>query len=314
MKFYLKKFFTLIITLILVSVLTFLAFNLIPGDPAMLILGTEATPESLAALHAQLGLDQSLPMRYAAWLGGMLHGNLGTSIQYSKPVGGLIAERLPVTASLAALALLMIIVFSVLLGVFSAKKRGTFIGRLLDMLTMFNISLPNFFLGIILIWVFGITFHLFTPGKYVDYRQSVTGFLQYLIFPAIAIALPNIATAAKFLRTSIVAQMNADYVRTARSKGCSDSAVLYRHVLKNAIIPSITLFGMMAAEVFSGSIVIEQVFSIPGVGRLLISSVSSRDFPLIESLVVCIAFLVVLANFLADILLQVADPRIRVKP
>jgi peptide/nickel transport system permease protein len=314
MNYYLKKLITFFVTLFVVSVLTFLAFNLLPGDPAQLILGTEATPASLAELHTRLGLDQSLPVRYAKWLGGILWGNMGESLQYSRPVRELIGSRLPVTASLAGLSLLLIFAVSIPLGVFSAQKSGTFLGRVLDTATLAGISLPSFFVGVVFIWVFGILLRWFTPGGYVDYRTDFPGFLQYLIFPACAIALPNVATAAKFLRASIAAEMDSDYVRTARSKGCKSSVILYRHVLKNAAIPAITLFGMMVAEVFSGSIIIEQVFSLPGIGRLLVSSISSRDFPLIESLVVYIAALVVAANFLADMLLQAADPRIRVRP
>lgn len=301
------------LTLFLVSILAFFAFNVIPGDPAQLILGTEATPESIAALHEQLGLNDSLPVRYGRWAAGLLRGDLGTSIQYSRPVSELIAERMPVTAALAVLSLLLVFAFSIPVGVSAAKKRGSAIGRTLDALTMLNLSLPGFFLGILIVWVFGVLLRVFTPGGYVDYRANFAGFLGYLIFPALAVALPNAAVAAKFIKSSVSAELESDYVRTALGKGCGEERMLYRHVLKNAMIPAITLFGMMTAEVFSGSIVIEQVFGLPGVGRLLISSVSARDFPLIESLVVYLAALVVAANFLADLLLQAADPRICVR-
>lgn len=314
MKFYLKKLLTLFLTMLLVSIMAFAAFNLIPGDPAQLILGTHSTPQALAELRQKLGLDQSLPQRYAGWLWSLLHGDLGTSLQYSRPVSELIGSRLPVTAALAVLALLMIFVVSVPVGVLAAQKRGTWFGRLLDSVTMLNISMPGFFLGILFIWVFGLVFRFFSPGGYVSWRDSPSGFLQYMIFPALAVALPNIAVASKFLRSALVEESSSDYVRTAVSKGIAKHKILYRHMLKNALIPFLTLSGMMVAEIFSGSILIEQVFGIPGVGRLLISSILSRDFPLLESLVVYIAFLVVLANFAADLLLQAADPRIRVKP
>jgi peptide/nickel transport system permease protein len=306
-----QKLLGIFLTMFLVTVLTFLAFNLIPGDPAQLILGTEATPESLAELHARLGLDKSLPVRYFSWLGGLLRGDMGISLQYSKPVSALIFERLPVTAWLAGLALVFILLLSFPAGVLSAKSSQSFFGRFLDSLTVLNLALPNFFIGILCIWVLGLVLHLFTPGAYVDYRQNFQGFLRYLIFPALAIALPNAAVIAKFLRTSILAEKNSGYVATAKSKGLSDNAILLRHVLKNALIPAITLFGMTIAEVFSGSILIEQVYSLPGIGRLLISAVNSRDFPLMESLVVYIAFLVTVANFAADLLKRAADPRMK---
>ncbi|MFU0832124.1 MAG: Nickel transport system permease protein NikB [Oscillospiraceae bacterium] len=314
MKFYLQKLLTLLLTILLVSAMAFAAFNLIPGDPAQLILGTQATPESLAQLHKELGLDKSMPERYATWLWNLLHGDMGMSLQYSRPVAELINSRLPVTAALSLMALLMIFTISVPVGVLSAQTRGTVIGKLLDCITMLNISMPGFFLGILFIWLFGLIFHFFSPGGYISWEENPAEFLRYLFFPALAIALPNIAVASKFLRSSLVAEGHSDYVRTARSKGCSKLTVLYHHMLKNALIPFLTLAGMMVAEIFSGSILIEQIFGIPGVGRLLISSIMSRDFPLLESLVVYIAFLVVLANFAADLLLQAADPRIRVKP
>lgn len=313
MRYIVRRIFTLCLTLLLVSVLTFFAFHIVPGDPVSLILGTEATPQRAALLRAQLGLDKPLPVRYIEWLGGFFHGDFGDSIKYSAPVRGLMADRLPVTVWLALLAIVMIIVISIPVGIYCAKKRNTLMDKIMNIVTMLNISVPNFFLGVIFIWLFGIILKFFMPGSYVDYKVSLSGFIKYLIFPALAIALPNIATVVKFLRTSVISQLSSDYVRTAYSKGNKENAVLYRHVLKNALVPVITLLGMIVAEIFSGSIIIEQVFGLPGIGRLLISSISSRDFPMIETLVVYIAFIVVFVNFLVDILLQMIDPRIRVK-
>lgn len=312
MKYVLRKLLTFILTLFLVSLLTFFVFNIIPGDPAQMILGTSASPQQLAVLRGQLGLNEPMPIRYGRWLAGFFSGNLGTSIKYAVPVRGLIADRLPVTAVLAGITFLLIILLSIPIGIYCAKKKDTIVDKLLGTLTMMNISIPNFFLGIIFIWLFGIVLKCFTPGGYIDFMTNPTGFLIYMFFPALAIALPNIATVIKFLRTSVISQLKLDYVRTAYSKGNRDNAVLYRHVLKNALVPVITLFGMILSEVFSGSIIIEQVFGIPGVGRLLITSITSRDFPLVESLVVYIAAIVVIANFLVDILLQAIDPRIRI--
>lgn len=312
MKYALRKVLTFFLTLFLVSLLTFFAFNVIPGDPAQMILGTSASPQQLAVLRQQLGLNEPLPVRYGKWFAGFFSGNLGTSIKYSVSVQSLIASRLPVTAVLAGITLILILLSSITIGVYCAKKKDTIIDKLLGTLTMMNISIPNFFLGIIFIWLFGIILKFFIPGGYVDFATSPAGFFVYMFFPALAITLPNAATVIKFLRTSVIGQLKLDYVRTARSKGNGDNAVLYRHVLKNALVPVITLFGMILSEIFSGSIIIEQVFGIPGVGRLLITSISSRDFPLVESLVVYIATIVVVANFLVDILLQAIDPRIRI--
>lgn len=312
MKYIIRRVLTLILTLVLVSLLTFFAFNIIPGDPAEVILGTSASPQRLAVLRLQLGLNQPFPIRYISWLGGFFSGNLGKSIQYSVPISSMISTRLPVTATLAAIALILIIVISIPLGVYCAKKRDTVIDKVLNAVTMINISIPNFFLGVIFIWLFGYLLSFFRPGNYVDFKTSPGQFFQYMFFPALAIALPNIAVVVKFLRTSVIGQLQLDYVRTAYSKGNSDNSVLYRHVLKNALVPVITLFGMILAEIFSGSIIIEQVFGIPGIGRLLISSISFRDFPMVETMVVYIALIVVVANFFVDVLLQRIDPRIRV--
>lgn len=311
MKYILRRILTLLITLLLVSLLTFLAFNIVPGDPAALILGTEASPERLQALREQLGLTQSLPVRYFQWLGGLFTGDYGQSIKYSAPVKDLIAERLPVTLWLSVMTIILIIGASIPLGVYAAKKRNTLIDRIINTLTMVNISVPSFFLGVLFIWVFGIVLKLFKPGGYVGYNQNFGEFIHFMIFPAIAIAIPNIAIVVKFLRSSVIGELNADYVRTAYSKGNRENAVLYGHVLKNALVPVITLLGMIIAEIFSGSIIIEQVFNIPGLGRLLIASITSRDFPLIETLVIYIALIVLVVNSVVDILLQAIDPRIR---
>jgi peptide/nickel transport system permease protein len=178
---------------------------------------------------------------------------------------------------------------------------------------MVNLAIPNFFLGIVFIWVFGLQLKLFLPGGYIDYRENFSGFIGYLIFPAVVIALPNIAILVKFIRAAVLGQLQADYIKTAYSKGLDHNEVIYRHVLKNSFLPVITLLGMIFAEILAGSIIIEQVFGLPGLGRLLITSISFRDFPLIETMILYFAFTVVMVNFGVDILLQLLDPRIRVQ-
>lgn len=276
------------------------------------MLGTEASPEKIEALRQELGLNQSLPERYLNWTVNFVKGDMGKSIRFSEEVKSLIADRIPVTMWLSVLSLLLIFLVSIPLGIFSAKKEGGFIDTVINIFCQINIALPSFFLGIILILVFGLMLKIFTVGKYVNYNESFTGFLGYLILPAFAIALPKIAIVVKFLRAAVLQQMKNDYVRTAFSKGNKENAVLYRHVLKNALITIITLMGMIIADVLAGSIIIEQLFGLPGIGRLLVMSISARDFPLTQALVIYIAFIVVSVNFLVDILYQVIDPRIRV--
>jgi ABC-type dipeptide/oligopeptide/nickel transport system permease component len=276
------------------------------------MLGVEATDEQLAAMRLELGLDQSLPVQYVSWLGRFLTGNLGNSIRFrGAPIADLVLERLPVTFSLAALSLLFILLISAPVAFLSTMKEHSLFDRFVNTFTTITISLPGFFLGVLFIWVFGIIFRFFTPGSYIAYQEDLPGFLGYLLFPALAIAIPNAAMMIKFLRSSMLQQLHSDYVCTAYSKGASQGVVLYRHVLKNAVIPGITLLGMIIGDIFSGSIVIEQVFTIPGIGRLLIASITSRDYPLVQTLVVYIAFIVVLANTLVDIAIQLIDPRIR---
>jgi ABC-type dipeptide/oligopeptide/nickel transport system permease component len=306
-----KRLFITILTLFLVSVLSFMAFSLIPGDSALLVLGIEATDAQVQALRTQMGLDRSLPWRYAAWLGKFITGNLGNSSRFrGAPIFTMILERLPVTFTLAGFSLVFTFLIAVPAALLPAKKEGGIADRILSTLTALGISLPGFFLGVLFIWIFGLSFRLFVPGAYIDYRQDPLSFALYLVFPALAVALPNAAILVKFLRTQILQQLRLDYARSARSRGADERRVLYGHVLKNAIIPVVTLLGMIVGEIFSGSIVIEQVFAIPGIGRLLITSITSRDYSMVQTLVVYIAFIVVLANTLADIIIRIIDPRI----
>jgi ABC-type dipeptide/oligopeptide/nickel transport system permease component len=307
-----KRLAITILTLFLVSLVTFAAFRLIPGDAALLSLGTEATREQIDALRLKMGFDKSFAAQYFSWASGFLTGRLGNSSRFlGASISGLILERLPVTLSLAGVSFFLIILISVPVSLISAKNETSLSARIVTTLTALNISMPSFFLGIIFIWVFGVLIKLFVPGGYVSYRDNFAAFLGCLFFPALAIALPNAALVVKFLRSSIFKEFQSDYARTAKSKGASRSHVLRRHVLKNASLPVITLLGMIAGEILSGSVVIEQVFGIPGIGRLLIASITSRDYIMIETLVVYIAFAVILANTTADIVLQIVDPRIR---
>jgi ABC-type dipeptide/oligopeptide/nickel transport system permease component len=314
MKFVAKRLLATLLTLFLVSVITFAAFYIIPGDPAAVMLGIEATEAQLAALRAEMNLDKSLPVQYGLWLGRFFTGNLGNSVRFrGEPIAGMVLERLPVTFSLAVLSMVFILLIAAPAALLPAGKENSPLDQVINTITTIMISFPGFFLGVLLIWIFGIILKIFVPGVYVSYRQDLGGFLACLVFPALAIALPNAAIVVKFLRGSIFRQLRSDYARTAYSKGNSRGRVLYRHALKNAVIPAVTLTGMIAADVFSGSIIIEQVFTIPGIGRLLIASIASRDFSMAQVLVIYIAFIVVLANTLADIAIRIIDPRIRVK-
>jgi ABC-type dipeptide/oligopeptide/nickel transport system permease component len=307
-----KRLWISVVTLVLVSVITFGAFRLVPGDPALLSLGTGATQEQIAALRTEMGLNKSFPAQYVSWLFNFLTGQLGNSTRFrGAAISDLILQRVPVTVSLAFLSFIFIILIAVPVSLFSVKKENSLLGRMVTTFTALNISIPGFFLGVLFIWIFGIVLRLFVPGAFVSFGENPVAFFGCLVFPALAIALPNAALVIKFLRASIFKEFHNDYVRTARSKGAGHRYILRRHVLKNASIPTITLLGMICAEIFSGSIIIEQVFSIPGIGRLLLASITARDYQMIETLVIFIAFAVILANTLADIVIQIIDPKIR---
>lgn len=312
MYFIAKRLGAALVTLLFVSLLTFAAFALIPGDAAELMLGIEATDEQLAAVRAELGLDRSLGVRYVSWLGAFFSGNLGNSVRFrGASITGLIRERLPVSAALASFALALTLLIAVPAALFAAGREHSPADAAVNTLTALTISLPNFFLGVLFIWVFGVLLRFFAPGAYIPPGENLAGFWAGLFYPALAIALPNAAVLVKFLRASILRQLRFDYVRTAYSKGASPRIALYRHALRNAVIPALTLLGMIAGETFSGSIIIEQVFTIPGIGRLLLTSIHSRDYPLVQTLTLYMAALVIAANTLVDMAIQMIDPRIR---
>jgi len=296
----------------LVSFFCFLAFSVIRGDAASIIGGTSISPEQLSQLREEMGLNRNVFSRYFDWLFNFLSGNPGSSLRYKgEAISTMITGRLPVSFSLAILSLFFILLIAVPFSLFTVRREADMADRFVNFLTAAGISTPGFFLGLLFIFIFGYIFNLFIPGQYIDYREDFSGFLGCLFFPALAIAVPNAAVMTKFLRGSLFQELNSDYVRTAKSKGAGRFYILYRHVFKNAVIPTITIFGMVIAEVLSGSIVIEQVFSIPGIGRLLITAITSRDYPLIQALMVYIAFIVVAANTIADIIIMIIDPRIR---
>jgi peptide/nickel transport system permease protein len=313
MKYVAKKFLTLIITLFIVSLLAFLAFQVIPGDPTTKMLGTEATPEAVAALRAELGLDKPVPVRYWNWLTAFLAGDMGTSYSYHMPVGEMLSEKLTITAILTILSFAFTVILSIPLGILAGSVRSKSLDWLITAFDQVVMSIPSFFIGILACFLFGIVFRLFTPGNFVSYTQDWGACIAYLLFPALSIAIPRIAMTVKMLRGAILNELGQDYVRTAQSRGNSRRAILQRHVLQNALIPVITFLAVSAAEIMTGSIIIEQVFTIPGVGRLLLASISNRDFPVVQAIVVILAAWIVVVNFVADLLYQLVDPRIRLR-
>ncbi|HJA31684.1 MAG: ABC transporter permease [Clostridiales bacterium] len=310
MRYVAKKLAGLVATVLVVSFLVFAAFAVIPGDPATSMLGTQATPEKVEALREEMGLNDPLIERFGRWAIQFIQGDLGASYSYQMPVSSMIGEKIPVTLALTVMAFLMMVAISIPVGIFCARHAGGFLDRGITVVNQIIMAIPPFFSGILITLLFGLILHWFTPGGYVSYTQSVWRFLGYLIFPALAIALPKAAMAVKLLRSSVLSEMKLDYVRTAYSRGNRTKSVLYRHVLKNALIPVVTFLGMALADMVAGSIIIEQVFNIPGLGRILLTSISNRDYPVVQAIIVCIAFLVIFVNFAVDLIYKLVDPRI----
>lgn len=313
MKYAGKKVITMFLTLFAVTLFVFFAFHFISGDPATSMLGTQATPERVEALREEMGLNDPVLVQYGRWAFGFLRGDMGISYSYKMPVSEMVADKIPVTVTLTMLAFVMMVAISIPLGIYTARHAGGIIDRIIYMINQVIMAFPPFFAGILITLVFGRILKLFTPGGYVSYEEDFIGFVGYLFFPAFAIALPKAAMAVKLLRSSVISESKLDYVRTAYSRGNNTKAVLYKHVLKNAIIPVITFLGMALADMIAGSIIIEQVFSIPGLGRILLTSISNRDYPVVMAVIVCIALLVLAVNMVVDIIYGIVDPRITVE-
>lgn len=310
-QYILKRFALLLITMLLVSLLTFLAFELVSGDPARTILGVDATDTQLAALRHELGLDRSLPVRYLHWLGGFFTGDLGVSYSYRQPVWSLISGKLELTLWLSLMSFLLITVISIPLGIFSYRYTNGFAAWPRTILNQFCMALPPFFTGILFSWVFGIILRVFTPGDFPALRQDLWAALRHLFFGAVCLSIPRIAMTVRMMRSTVISEMNKAYVRTAISRGNDRRSVLTRHVLKNSLVSVVTFLGQTLAELVGAGIVVEQVLGIPGLGRFLVSSISHRDYPVVQAIVVILAFWVVLAGTVADLVNQGIDPRLR---
>lgn len=313
MKHVLYKLSTFLLTLIFVSVIIFAVFQVLPGNPAQIILGIDADEQQVAQLEERLGLNKPLVERYSSWILGIFQGDLGDSLKYQIPVIDILQDRIPVTFSLALLSIILTVVIGIPLGIFIARSDGKWYSVVLSMFTQLGISIPSFWFGYILILFFAVMLKWFPTYGYVPWSEDVYGALKAFFLPSLAIAFANIAVVIRYLRNTILDHAKMDYVRTARCKGLGERAIMYGHVLRNALIPVLTIMGMIIADTLGGSIIIENVFALPGLGNLLIQSITSRDFPLIQSMVMYIAALVIVINFIVELLYRVIDPRIRVK-
>jgi len=301
-----------ILTLLAVSVVVFAVMNVLPGDPALTILGLDATDDALAALREQLGLNQPLLARYFSWIWNALQGDFGVSHSFRVPVSGLIAERLPMTISLAVSGMIVTLMIALTLGIGAAARHGKFGDWGVMLLSQLGIAIPAFWLSILLVLLFAVKLRWLPPGGFSGWDDPVAA-IRSLILPTISLALVQSAVLARVTRSSALEVMRQDFVRTARASGLSRRRVLWRHVLPNALVPIITIVGMQFAALVTGTIVIENVFYLPGLGRLIFQSIANRDLPTVQALVMLFAAIVVTANFVVDLLYVVIDPRLKAR-
>jgi len=301
---------SLLATLAVVSVVTFLVLRVIPGDPAQIILGADTPGDSLRELQHTLGTDRPLAIQYLAWVGSVARGELGVSLRHQRPVIDLIVERLPVTLPLTGLALLISLVVGLPVGVHAARRHGTLADYAAIAGSQIGQAIPSFWLGIMLILAFALELRWLPSGGWVSWSQSPWQALRHLAMPSVALGLVIAATVVRMERASMLEVLQEDFVRTARAKGVPEPAVIYRHTLANALIPTVTIVGLQVGTLLGGAIIIEQIFALPGLGRLVLFAVFNRDWPLIQGLVFFIAVLTIGLNFLVDLSYAWLDPRI----
>lgn len=312
-EFLSRRLVAALVTLVLATVVVFAVVEVLPGDPALVMLGTDARPDTLAALRAKYGFDQPLLTRYGQWIGGLLTFDLGASHAYGTSVSKLIGDRLQVTLPLGALALSWAILVAVPLGVFAAWKHGKAGDWGVIGFTQIGISLPNFWFGIVLVLLFAVTWQIFPAGGFPGWKQDPAKSVLSLILPALSLSLSEIAILARVTRSAMLDTLREDYVRTARAKGAPESTVLFRHALRNALIPVTTVAGLIAGFLIAGAVIIESVFRLPGVGQLVYDSINNRDLVVIKNVVVLFTILVLTVNLLVDLAYALLDPRPRAR-
>jgi peptide/nickel transport system permease protein len=306
-----RRVVALAVTLFFVSVLVFVVIRILPGDAAMIILGTEGSPEAVARLRAAMGLDRPFAVQYLEWIGRAARGDLGRSIQYDVPVAGLILSRMSVTLPLTLLAAGLMVVTAVPVGVFAATRHRRWGDYLAMTLSQLGVAVPAFWAGLLLVLLFSVKLGWVQSGGFDGWSQGVWRALRSLILPAAALGFFQFAVLARTTRSAVLEVLREEYVKTARAKGVGEGGVLFRHALRNAMIPVITVAGIQLGQLMAGSIVLETVFYLPGLGRLAIGAISARDLPVVQGVVLFVASMIVVINVAVDVLYGFLDPRIR---
>ena len=310
MAFLIRRLLLTLPILFIVSVVCFSLINLIPGDPATVILGPEASEQAKEQMREQLGLNKPIVVQYVDWLGGVLHGDLGESLVDGTPVSQLILQRLPVTLELALGTFLVSITIAVVAGILSASKKGTWVDYVSTGFALGGISIPHFWLGMMFIIIFAVDLGWLPASGYVPFFEDPAANIAVMILPVLATGLRESAELMRMLRSSLLEELGSDYVRTAFSKGLSRRVVVIRHAVRNALIPFVTASGLQIAALLGGLVVTEQVFQLPGVGRLIVESILERDYTVVQGAVLTVTVIVILINVLVDLLYAVIDPRI----
>ncbi|MCC5989300.1 MAG: ABC transporter permease [Pararhodobacter sp.] len=311
LRFALQRLVSLTISLIVASLVIFFVIEIIPGDPAAYMLGMNARPETVAALQRELGLDQPVLTRYLSWAGGMLSGDFGTSYTYRVPVSELIAARLGVSLPLTLYALLLSTLIAFPVGLIAAATRGSALDAGIMGGTQLGIAVPNFWFAMLLVLFFSITLQWFSAGGFPGWDRGFWINIQALTLPAVALALPQASILARVMRSAVIETLGQDYIRTARAKGLSSRQAVVRHALRNALIPVLTIIGLQFSFLLAGAIIIENVFFLPGLGRLIFQAITQRDLIVVESVVMLLVFAVILVTFIVDLTYAAADPRLR---
>ncbi len=310
-RYILMRLVSLVISLIVASVVIFSLIEIIPGDPAAFMLGINAQEDTVAALRAELGLDVSPVTRYFEWIGGMVTGDFGTSYTYRTPVTEMIGERLWISLPLALIALALSTLIAFPVGILAASRRGSMTDTVIMGFTQLGVAIPNFWFAMLMVLVFAINLRWFSAGGFPGWDEGFLAGLKALTLPAVSLALPQASILARVMRSALVDTLDEDFMRTARAKGLNRRQAIWRHALRNAMIPVLTIIGLQFSFLLAGAIIIENVFFLPGLGRLIFQAISQRDLIVVESVVMLLVFAVIVVNFAVDIAYALVDPRLR---
>ena len=311
LPYLIKRLGSLIVSLFVASLVIFACIEIVPGDPASFMLGVNAQPDTINALREELGLNTSHTQRYVSWISGLLKGDLGTSYTYRSPVSDIVSDRLQVSVPLALYALTLTILIAFPVGVLAAAWRGSAVDLFVMGATQLGIAVPNFWFAILMVIVFAINLGWFSAGGFPGWDAGILAVIKALTLPAVALALPQASILARVMRSSLLDTLSEDYIRSARAKGLSRRQVMWRHALRNAMIPVLTIIGLQFSFLLAGAIIIENVFFLPGLGRLVFQAITQRDLIVVESVVMLLVFAVVLVNFIVDLAYAWVDPRLR---